>query len=224
MTHWGWYWKYKKGWYKPKRLCENFWLCEINSFDMFKNKELIQLVRNSPDRISLQVPRYNLTATLMENDSLYVVYNKGSYVIPVERKPCNYGGFYHFFHCPQCDARMRKLYCIDGVYLCRKCAHLGYYSQRLHPSRRYAQMSYKVVNYLKSWGGSLEQKPPMMTQYAFQKLRRKYVKYDEKSFYASHKELESWYGPGILANTDDSYSLLMPSNLYDAYDYKDPEK
>jgi hypothetical protein len=125
MTHWGWYWKVKRQ-YTPKGLCQQSSLAEINSFDMFKNKELVCLVRESSDQIALKIPHFDLTAVLMPDDSLSVTYDGGAYLIPVEKKSCNYGGFCHFFHCPQCNARMRKLYCSDGRYLCRKCLKLGY--------------------------------------------------------------------------------------------------
>lgn len=78
MMHWGWYWHTKKQ-HKPKALCSQF--TEINSFDLFKNQECYELVKASQDRISFEIPRYKLTAKLMDDDSLSVTYNAGSYVI-----------------------------------------------------------------------------------------------------------------------------------------------
>lgn len=213
MNHWGWYWRIKKQ-HKPKALCSRLIFSEIDSFNMFKNKELVRLVKESKDRICLIIPRYNLTATMQDDNSLIVNFDNGSYIIPVEKKACNYGGFYHFFHCPRCQARMRKLYCIEGAYLCRKCANLGYYSQRLRPSERCAEMSYNVMRYLKNQAGSLDQKPPWMTQREFQKLRRKFVKYDEKRFHQLNKELRARYGSKFETDFTDYY--IPPDNVYDA--------
>lgn len=213
MTHWGWYWKIKKK-HTPKELCSWFW--ELDSFDMFKNQELVMLVKESKDRICLEILSYNLIASLQDNDSIAVTYNHGSYIIPTEKKPCNFGGYYYFFHCPQCNSRMRKLYCIEGKYLCRKCAKLGYYSQRLRPSERLARKRSEVKKYLKNHAGSLKVKPPYMKHHTFQKLRRKFVKYDEMQFDAACAELRLWHGSKVDLFLD-PYHLLMPSNLYDAY-------
>lgn len=192
MMDWGRYWRMKK--HAPKPLC--FWnsFFEIDSFKMFKNKRLVQLAKESTNRISFMIPKYDLTAILQDDNTLSVQFSGGSYVIPVEQKSCNYGGVYYFFHCPECKARMRKLYCVQGMYLCRRCAHLGYLSQRLRPTERLALMSYKVKDSLNSRAGSLDQKPPWMKAYTFQKMRRKYVKYDEMRFTELNKELLLWYG------------------------------
>lgn len=127
-----------------KRLCS--WFDVIDSFEMFKYKEGLEWVKASKDRLCFEVPQYNLKARLTNNFSFNVSCDAGSYMIPTEKKPCNYGGFYHFFRCPQCDKRMRKLYCVQGLYQCRKCASLGYYSQRLRPSQRCSYMQFKIVN------------------------------------------------------------------------------
>ena len=63
MTHWGWYWKIKKQ-HSPKALCSSFGFMEIDSFSMFKNKELVRLIREGNDRIALEIPDYKFTATL----------------------------------------------------------------------------------------------------------------------------------------------------------------
>jgi hypothetical protein len=204
MTHWGWYWKVKQK-HRPKLLCEQFSLTEINSFDMFKNRELVDLVRSSDDRISFEMPRYNLRAVLMPDDSLSVTYDGGSYIIPVEKKPCNYGGFYYFFRCPQCNERMRKLYCAEGRFLCRKCLKLGYYSQRLRPSRRALVQSVNVKKRLSNKGGSLTEKPVRMWDRTFRGVKEQYLRYDERHFYETNKELRLWYGARIEPYIDDFY-------------------
>lgn len=216
MTHWWWYWKIKKK-HTPKELCSWLRFCELDSFDMFKTKELVRLVKESEDRVCLQVPKYDLVAILQDNDFISVTFNNGSYIIATEKKPCNFGGYYYFFHCPQCNLCMRKLYCIDGKYLCRKCANLGYYSQRLRPSERLARQRYKVEEHLTNYAGSLDRKPPRMKRHTFQKLRSKFVKYDEMQFNATRAELLLWYGTKAKLFLGDPYYLLVPSNLYDAY-------
>jgi len=212
--NWAWYWKVKKK-HKAKSAC--FWFTEIDSFEMFKYKEGLEWVRNSQSRVCFEMPQYKLKAMLMDDNSLNVSYEGGSYLIPVEKKSCNYGGFYNFFHCPQCDSRMRKLYFLQGKYLCRKCANLGYYSQRLRPSERHLYMQMKIEKDLKNHAGSLDKKPPWKKLHTFQKIRKKYLDYDEKRFHAIHKELRNLYG---TRTGDDHYSFFVPSNLLDVYDYK----
>jgi hypothetical protein len=206
--HWGKYWRSKN--HKPKSLCSGFPLCEIDSFDIFNSQLFVQFLKHAKSRIILEIPKYHLKASLLPNNHLHVIFDGGSYTIPVEQKPCNFGGFYNFFHCPKCDKRMRKLYCLDGQYLCRKCANLGYYSQRLRPSQRNAHMSYNVKDFLQDKAGSLNQRPPWMKQYIFQKLRRKYIKYDQKYFNEVCKELMEWYG-----ERGDWY--FPPSDMWDAF-------
>ncbi|MCK5632870.1 hypothetical protein KAH94_03920, partial [bacterium] len=104
MAHWGWYWKIKL---KHKRKCLCSGLITIDSFKMFKNKMGTRLCKG---KISYQIPKYVLKATLLD-DHYNVTYSDGHYTIPIEKQPCNYGGFRYFFHCPQCDKRMRILYC-----------------------------------------------------------------------------------------------------------------
>lgn len=193
MTHWGWYWKIKRQ-HTPKRLCTWGSFAEIDSFSMFKNKELVRLVHESTDRISFEIPRYSLIAELMPNNHLHVTYAGGSYEIPVEAKPCNYGGLYHFFHCPRCQKRMRKLYCDNGRYACRKCLKLGYLSQRLRPYDRYLCMGTKVRDKLRNRAGDIRIKPPRMWARTFRQHQQVYLKYDEKWFHAANQELRDWGG------------------------------
>jgi hypothetical protein len=216
MTHRGWYWRVKRR-YKPKRSCERFKLTEIDSFSLFKYKDAVQLVRESSNKIAFEIPLYSLRATLREDDSFHVAFINGEYIIPVEKKPCNFGGFYHFFRCPKCDKRMRKLYCIDGQYQCRKCGNLAYYSQRLRPAERAIYMKIKIKECLENQAGSLNQKPPWMKHHTFQKLRQKYVKHDEQYFNRNIAEFKSWFPHKDDRFFRDPYILLMPSDMYDAY-------
>lgn len=190
---------------KPKARCS--WQCfsPIDSFAMFKNRSLVQLTKQSKDRICLMIPRYDLIATYQDDNNLHVRFRDGFYIIPVEQKTCNFGGFYYFFHCPVCTARMRKLYCIQGKYLCRKCGNLAYYSQRLRPAERHIIMGLRVKTTLEHRGGSLEKRPPRMQKHTFHKFRRKYVAYDEKYFDALNQDPDEFYFP--------------PSNMLDAHSY-----
>jgi hypothetical protein len=81
-------------------------------------------------------------------------------------------------------------------------------------------MGMKVKESLENQAGSLKNKPPRMKRHTFQKLRKKYLDYDEKQFNAIKKEIIDWYGPG--ANLfNDRYSDLVPMAFLDLYDYKD---
>lgn len=169
--HWGWYWRIKRK-HKPKPICEAYKSLELDSFSMFRNySQQVQLIRESAEKCSLYIPRYDLKAYLQDDDSLLVKYNAGTYIIPVEKKSCFYGGYYYFFHCPRCSKRIRKLYCLDGQYLCRKCGNLGYYSQRLKPTDRFLlQESDKISKRIKDLGGNINSdlKPPRMHKKTFQ--------------------------------------------------------
>lgn len=212
--HWGWYWKIKKK-HKPKAVCSWPSFMEIDSFQMFRNRTLVQLVKESADKLVLTIPQYKLAVKYQSDDNWNVQFDGGSYVIVIEKKSCNYGGFYYFFRCPDCSLRMRKLYCVAGKYLCRKCAKLGYYSQRLRPSEQNLYGQNKVKQSLKSKAGSLDSKPPWMKRKSFQRLRIKYVKYDEQWHNERHKELIAWYGAKVAANLE-SYSG-PDGSLFDAW-------
>lgn len=166
-----------------KQLCSHF--MTIDSFNMFKNKEGIEWCKN---KVAFEIPHFKLKATLQDN-RYEVEYNAGSYAIPIDKQSCNYGGYRYFFHCPQCNKRMRILYCNDGKFLCRKCLNLGYFTQRLNPSTRWIIMASKTESKLKSMGGSLDRKPPWIKQKTFEALQEKYREYDElkpeKAFFKS---------------------------------------
>ncbi|WP_458190860.1 hypothetical protein [Haladaptatus sp. NG-WS-4] len=54
------------------------------------------------------------------------------YEIPIEYTECNFGGERPWFHCPECDDRVGKLYKPPSrIYFhCRECHDLGYKSSR----------------------------------------------------------------------------------------------
>lgn len=176
-THWGWYWKVKLK-HKPKRQCSGF--ATLDSFAMFKNKLGLEACIN---KVAYEIPRYELKAFLYQ-DHYFVTFTpgpglRGSYRIPIEKQPCNYGGFRYFFRCPRCDKRMRILYLKEGRFLCRECLNLGYYTQRLRPSGRILEKCRKIKDFLKSKGGSLDQIPPGMNPKVFKKLKDLHFEYWE---------------------------------------------
>lgn len=80
MTHWGWYWNVKLN-HTPKALCSSSSFHDIDSFSMYKQQVIIKMIKESQNREVLWIPSYNLKASLMDNDSLRVVYNTGSYFL-----------------------------------------------------------------------------------------------------------------------------------------------
>lgn len=187
MAHWGWYWKVKLK-HKRKRLCSYF-KC-IDSFAMFKNKELVELSRA---KTVYEIPEHGLKVTLLE-DCYHVEHEGGSYDIPIEKQPCNFGGFRYFFHCPKCDKRMRILYLDNGMFLCRKCLNFCYFTQVLRPPERCLVMAGKIKEKLESMAGSLDKKPPWIKKKTFEALKKKYSEYrDIKYMEAKNKELIEFY-------------------------------
>lgn len=182
MAHWGWYWKVKLK-HKPKTLCSSLTSIDIHSF--FKG--------NSKD--GFKVPDYQLTAMPLE-DRFAITYGKNkkpSYFIKFEKQVCNFGGYRYYFHCPLCKKRMRKLYFNGGVFLCRKCLNLGYFSQRLVASKRNMFLTSKIEKELKAKGGSLYDKPKYMKRKTFEWLRDKHFEYELKWDNALRSELLSYY-------------------------------
>jgi hypothetical protein len=191
--HWGWYWQIKKQ-YKPKTLCSSY--DKLDSFELFSSKEGIVACMN---KVFLTMPPYKLNAILHENCIVIALELQGipiNYSITIEKNACNYGGARYYFHCPKCNIRMRILYCHYGYFACRKCLKLGYWSQRLRPTRRYQYMSKKVEDFVKNRGGniSLYRKPPHMHNSSYQKLSSKQFYYEAKSHQATNKEVRLWFG------------------------------
>jgi len=200
MTHWGWYWNIKRKGHRRRISCSNMWLCEIDSFAMYNRYHQIEGVRLSSSKNALYIPRYELNAYLQDDNSLLVQYSQGSYIIPVEKMACNLGGYTHYFRCPLCSKRMRKLYCLEGQYQCRKCGNLAYYSQRLRARNRLRLKMYEIRSYVQNRGGSLNdsryhghKKPLRMHNKTFQKLKDKSLYYKAKADLENFKELRRWY-------------------------------
>lgn len=189
MAHWGWYWKIKQKEHSPKLLCSD--LPFIDSFLLFKKRE----------HYAFMVPRYQLKA-IPEKNSFCIYYGnkkQPSYVIKVEEQKCNYGGHRYYFQCPLCQHRMRKLYFSNGAFLCRKCLNLGYYSQRLRPSKRYEYMQNNVEESVKIEDGNwhINKKPLNMKMKTYKKLKHLWLQYDMKAREAFKHELIAWQGKAI---------------------------
>ncbi len=184
MIHHLWYFKVKLK-HAPKQQCSEF--ITLDSFEMFRNKEGVEWCRN---KVILEIPRYKLKAFLLDN--CYLVECKaGSYSIPHEKQACNYGGFRYFFRCPECNKRMRILYCNEGVFLCRKCLNLGYFTQVLTPAQRCIAMAKKIERRIKNRAGTLDRKPPWLKNKTFIALKAKYWNYYEIK-YRETKQAEIW--------------------------------
>ena len=175
---------------RRKALCS--WFMTLDSFAMFKNKLGVQWCMNN---VAYEVPQYKLKATLLE-DRFNIEYDAGAYSIPIEKQPCRYGGFRYFFHCPNqnCKKRMRLLYCHKGVFLCRQCLKLGYFTQRLKPKDSCFIMQSKIEKYLKNRAGSLNAKPPWMKQYTFETIKKRHHFYEKKYDKIIYRQLCKKYG------------------------------
>lgn len=184
MTHWGWYWRVKKK-HTPKALCSQF-TC-LDSFVYFKQKGAYSFtVSNSKFSVEGKI----------EGDK-FVVNGTRNYEIPIEKRPCRFGGFCYYLHCPLCNARMRKLYCCQGVFLCRKCLKLGYYCQRVSPCLRYGYMQEKVEGKLKQAGGDTWEKPKWMRKHTFERLKKLYWDYHRKQDEAFERETWEMFGCSV---------------------------
>lgn len=198
MTHWGWFWSVKNKKHIARKLCSSF--VSIDSFKVFKNSEntgftVVPLqVRAEPGPGYLKITYRN--------------HKNSTYNIPVEKQPCNYGGFRYFFKCPLCQGRMRMLYFAqNSVFLCRKCLNLSYESQCRRPAMRYAYMSDKIKSHIKDRGGDIDyyKKPPRMHQSTYQRLKELRTYYECKSDEALNQDARSWFGEKAEAYLEDVY-------------------
>ncbi len=178
-----------------KRLCSSF--ISIDSFEMFKIKQGVELFMNS-NKVNMYIPKFGLKTKLF-SDRINVEFeskdNIIEYDITLEKQACNYGGFKYYFHCPKCQSRMRILYCILGAFVCRKCANLGYFTQRLNEFYRSQEAARKVEKKLIDRAGSLKVKPPWIKKRTFKFLRGKYFdKLLGENYDGFSKEIFEQYG------------------------------
>lgn len=200
MTHWGWYWKIKKK-HITRTLCSK--LVSIDSFKLLKQNKLHEFI----------VQPLDIKATLDQNHLTVTYRNRknSTYIIPIDKLSCNYGGFKYFFRCPLCQKRMRLLYFAEkSIFLCRKCLNLSYESQGLRPTNRYHYMSKKIKELIKKKDGDIDcyQKPPRMHKSTYQMLRSKQFYYESKSHQALNSELRKWYGSKIEPHLDEFFDYV----------------
>lgn len=206
MAHWGWYWKVKKK-HVARKLCSS--LISIDSFKFYKN--------NTMGGFSVQPLEVNAEPT---SNHLKITYRKRkeySYLIPIEKQPCNYGGYRSFFKCPLCQKRMRFLYFAEqSLFLCRKCLNLSYESQRLRPTMRYYYMTQKIKDSMKDKDGnlSLYEKPFGMHKDKYEKLKSKQFYYEAKSKQAITRELRKWFGAKAEPYLDDFFDYVDESKKW----------
>jgi len=95
--------------------------------------------------------------------------------VPLEYRPCNYGGFRPWLHCPHCNRRVAVLY--GGVrFLCRHCHDLAYASQQETPVYRLLRKVRNISERLGGSGNLLESfpsKPKGMHWMTYWRLREK---------------------------------------------------
>lgn len=158
MTHWGWYWKIKNQ-HIPKTLCSQ--LPRVDSFFVAQQAQKQQ--QGVPDHCT-------------------IMHNGLTQNIIIEHKACFYGGFRHFFLCPQCSQCKRMLY-ISTRIACRSCLRLGYHTQRLAPSGRSLARQAKIEQKLRRHDGTINNKPPRMHSRTWNKLvntaRKENIAYEE---------------------------------------------
>jgi ribosomal protein L37AE/L43A len=166
-------------------------------------------------KVALEVPVYGLKATLLP-DRYSVQYDGGTYNIPIEKLHCNYGGVRYYFHCPKCSRRMRILYCSEGLFQCRKCLNIGYYSQRLRPSERYLVMCSTMRQYIKLRGGDLDRgvRPFRMHKKHFSRIVGWYRYRDDKYRQAVQRELRQWYGAKAEPYLDEIFDYVDESKSW----------
>jgi hypothetical protein len=185
MTHWGWYWKVKNEGYIPKAYCSSF--IQLDSFEHIK-----------VDSTKFKLESESIKGERLENH-FRITFTKGknkdkAYKIPIEKQTCNFGGYRFYVRCPSCNTRMRKLYCCNGYFLCRKCLNLGYYSQASRPYWRLTHGASKIIKKLENLGGSLIEKPKWMRLKTYEKLKDKHSSYYWDAEKAYLDDLEEFYG------------------------------
>lgn len=86
----------------------------------WENKSSISLKKENNNYIKLS---YSHTVNGEKND-----YN---YSIGINYTNCNYGGQRAWIICPHCHERVTKLWLKRGVFYCRTCHNLNYFSSRI---------------------------------------------------------------------------------------------
>lgn len=90
--------------------------------------------------------------------------------------PCTYGGLRHFVICPCCFKRVRHLYRHQGLYGCRLCFGLSYWTQNQTTAMRLfvKQRNIYEGHEIDEW-----ERPKGMHRTTFERLKREFVELDE---------------------------------------------
>ncbi len=89
---------------------------------------------SSYPKISISQYRKQLTTSLTSHITLDYSHRDKPYRydVGITTTKCNYGGYRHWWHCPQCSKRVGVLYCA-GLYVCRHCISENYETQLMQP-------------------------------------------------------------------------------------------
>jgi len=66
------------------------------------------------------------------------------YPVTLSWVPCRYGGHRPYFHCPKCHRRVVRLLSRWGLFTCRQCAHVNYFSQQENKASRPISQAQKL--------------------------------------------------------------------------------
>jgi hypothetical protein len=101
------------------------------------------------------------------------------YPITVVPTNCHYGGQRHWFLCPFCTRRSKKLYLSGGLFLCRKCLKLAYSTQNRSDTDRIIDKKWDLI---RKFGGDCEwsiKRPKGMHQKTFEQYREEIWRLNE---------------------------------------------
>jgi len=99
--------------------------------------------------------------------------------VSLETTPCTYGGERWWFRCPGCGSRRAVLYCLGGLFRCRKCHDLAHSSTREDPYERSllrcAELRRKIGGGFGQPSWEIPPKPEGMTQRACLRVVRRLI-------------------------------------------------
>lgn len=103
------------------------------------------------------------------------------YSIQVTSTPCHYGGLRYWWNCPNCHKRVGVLY-RAGLYVCRHCLGLNYYSQHKHTYQR-PDSRMEAIRKRLDWHNNPYRKPKGMHYKTYKRLFMEY--HDIEEYYLS---------------------------------------
>lgn len=122
--------------------------------------------------------------------------------LELSRKENGFGGSQAFFLCPACGKRVRYLYQVGTVLLCRKCSNLNYRSQqetRSDSMYYYGKGMDLVEKHLDTWPrvspdgfsfcGWIPERPRYMHQSTYKRYLRRFVRYQNRHQQRTQEDL-----------------------------------